>query len=213
MARIEPSTLNRPSPQQRQEPATQAEDVRWSSATQNHKRSEKKSLPKWVTSIETEGAIREGKPVRNRSNDALARFNPLDTSAGGDADRRWQEAAGDSFHLDVQRRALLRLRSRLHGDVIATADTALSGCGIETSCGSPDSADRAGEIVEQDVAVSLLGSVSGTLEEIDAALQRLDDGSYGRCVECDARIPPARLEAIPYAPCCVHCAARRERAA
>jgi len=112
-----------------------------------------------------------------------------------------------------QRRALLALRARLRGNAAQTADTALSGCGVETTCASPDTADRASEIAEQDLAVSLLGSVTGTLEQIEAALQRIEDGNYGRCMECDTRIPAARLEAIAYATCCVQCAARQERVA
>jgi DnaK suppressor protein len=112
--------------------------------------------------------------------------------------------------LEKQRRALLALRARLQGNVSRTADRALSEYGIETTCASPDTADRANEILEQDLALSLLGSASGTLEQIEVALQRIEDGSYGRCTECDVTIPVARLEAIPYATCCVQCAAQQE---
>ena len=49
------------------------------------------------------------------------------------------------------------------------------------------------------------------LADIDAALQRLDDGSYGRCGECGAEIPPARLQAAPTALRCVACESRQER--
>ena len=73
-------------------------------------------------------------------------------------------------------------------------------------------ADRAGEVFEQDLAVELLGSVAETVTQIEAALQHIDDGSYGHCIECGERIPAVRLEAIPYATCCVQCAARQERA-
>ena len=41
--------------------------------------------------------------------------------------------------------------------------------------------------------------------EANAALQRLDDGSYGRCVVCAEQIPLARLELRPHAGCCVRC--------
>jgi len=105
----------------------------------------------------------------------------------------------------------LALRARLQGDVTEAADSALSGCGIESTCSSPDTADRAGEIIEQDTALSLLGNATRRLEQIEAALQSIADGSYGRCVQCNARIPAERLEAVPYATCCVQCAARLER--
>ncbi|TVS16932.1 MAG: TraR/DksA family transcriptional regulator [Gammaproteobacteria bacterium] len=41
---------------------------------------------------------------------------------------------------------------------------------------------------------------------IRAALLRLDEGHYGRCLECDAPIVPGRLEIDPAAERCVHCA-------
>ncbi len=44
------------------------------------------------------------------------------------------------------------------------------------------------------------------LAELDAALARLDDGSYGRCERCGRPIDPARLDARPDARTCVGCA-------
>ncbi len=43
------------------------------------------------------------------------------------------------------------------------------------------------------------------LREIDAALERLDTGTYGRCVRCQQPIEPARLEALPTATSCLRC--------
>jgi len=128
-------------------------------------------------------------------------------------DRPRRETIPDAPRVASQRRALLALRAQLHGEVTETADSALSGCGIESTCSSPDTADRAGEIIEQDTALGLLGNATGRLEQIESALESIADGSYGRCVECDARIPAARLEAVPYATRCVRCAARLERRA
>lgn len=56
--------------------------------------------------------------------------------------------------------------------------------------------------VEEDVA---------RLAEIDAALQRIAEGSYGVCRECGADIPAKRLEVAPQARYCVACEAQRER--
>jgi RNA polymerase-binding transcription factor DksA len=50
-----------------------------------------------------------------------------------------------------------------------------------------------------------------TLEQIEAALERIEDGVYGLCLECESRIPKARLNAIPYTPHCVKCASKLER--
>ena len=82
---------------------------------------------------------------------------------------------------------------------------------MTTTSASPDTVDCASEIIEQDLAVGLLGSVGETLDQIEAALQRIEEGAYGRCADCGIKIPAMRLEAIPYATCCVECAARHER--
>ncbi|MFG2089398.1 MULTISPECIES: TraR/DksA family transcriptional regulator [unclassified Spirillospora] len=52
-------------------------------------------------------------------------------------------------------------------------------------------------------------SLQGTLEEIDAALTRLDDGTYGLCEDCREPVPAGRLEILPYARRCVRCQQRR----
>jgi len=48
------------------------------------------------------------------------------------------------------------------------------------------------------------------LGEIDAALQRIEDGTYGTCVNCGGEIPVARLEAQPWASLCIDCKRRAE---
>jgi len=48
------------------------------------------------------------------------------------------------------------------------------------------------------------GSVaSQTLEQVQDALRRIEDGSYGKCTVCGREIEPARLEAIPWTPYCL----------
>jgi DnaK suppressor protein len=56
-----------------------------------------------------------------------------------------------------------------------------------------------------------MASEEETLEAIEAALERIEDGSYGLCEECNVRIPKTRLNAIPYATLCVRCAEQLER--
>jgi DnaK suppressor protein len=50
------------------------------------------------------------------------------------------------------------------------------------------------------------------LQQIDAAIARLEAGEYGMCVDCEQEIDPRRLKALPYALLCAECATRRERA-
>src|SRR5947209_2408457 len=47
-----------------------------------------------------------------------------------------------------------------------------------------------------------------TLEQVRAALQRIEDGTYGKCIDCGRPIEPARLEAVPWTP---YCRADQER--
>jgi RNA polymerase-binding protein DksA len=56
-----------------------------------------------------------------------------------------------------------------------------------------------------------LGENSGeVLAQIDAALKRIEDGTYGTCVSCGDQIAPGRLEAYPWASLCIDCKRRAE---
>ena len=63
---------------------------------------------------------------------------------------------------------------------------------------------------DQELTLSLLGSEKDALDQIDGALKRIEDGSYGLCEECGLKIPASRLAALPYAAQCVRCASQRE---
>ncbi len=53
---------------------------------------------------------------------------------------------------------------------------------------------------------------SQMLEQTDAALQRIDAGDYGVCVDCGRDIPPKRLDAVPWTPYCVEDQEKHDRA-
>ena len=57
---------------------------------------------------------------------------------------------------------------------------------------------------------ALMEMESETLHQIDEAIQRLADGTYGVCSECDETISEARLRALPFATVCRDCQAQRE---
>jgi DnaK suppressor protein len=63
---------------------------------------------------------------------------------------------------------------------------------------------------ERDLAIALAERESAELLAIDAALQRIADGSYGLCVDCGVAIPTARLHANPTALRCLACQERLE---
>lgn len=50
------------------------------------------------------------------------------------------------------------------------------------------------------------------IEQITAALNRITQGTYGRCTRCGEQIAPARLEALPYAATCIDCQSHVESA-
>jgi DnaK suppressor protein len=72
--------------------------------------------------------------------------------------------------------------------------------------GEPDVADYTDTATnEQEASDSLeiATQLSQTLEEVQNALRRIEDGSYGKCGVCGREIEPARLEAIPWTPNCL----------
>ncbi|MGI8961213.1 MAG: TraR/DksA family transcriptional regulator [Bryobacteraceae bacterium] len=52
-----------------------------------------------------------------------------------------------------------------------------------------------------------------TLKQVRGALQRIDNGSYGECIDCGRAIEPARLEAVPWTPYCLADQQQHDRAA
>jgi DnaK suppressor protein len=69
-------------------------------------------------------------------------------------------------------------------------------------------ADTSQVTAERGEAEALAGELKEALAEVEAALQRVEDGTYGRCVRCGEPIAEARLEAMPAAQLCIKCASR-----
>jgi DnaK suppressor protein len=109
------------------------------------------------------------------------------------------------------KKLLIELRQRLRGDVSALANAALSsGAGVTGELSNLPShlADMGSDTWEQDNTLRLMDNEGEVLSQIEAALERIQDGVYGACVECDGKIPKMRLNAIPYTPHCVKCASK-----
>lgn len=62
--------------------------------------------------------------------------------------------------------------------------------------------------VPDPVAVTLSAQLLRTIDEIDAALARIDAGTFGRCLSCGIDIPAERLQLRPFAAACVPCQQR-----
>ncbi|MBI4887777.1 MAG: TraR/DksA C4-type zinc finger protein [Acidobacteria bacterium] len=66
--------------------------------------------------------------------------------------------------------------------------------------------------IQEDIEFALIQMKSETLNKINEALRRHDEGTYGNCFECGEEIAEARLRALPFAVRCKDCEAARETA-
>jgi DnaK suppressor protein len=66
--------------------------------------------------------------------------------------------------------------------------------------------------IQEDIEFALIQMKAETLNKVDAALRRLDEGTYGDCFECGDEISEARLRALPFAVRCKDCEEARETA-
>lgn len=69
-----------------------------------------------------------------------------------------------------------------------------------------DFAEQATQSENDDVLTSLDDEAQQMVMHIDAALARIEQGTYGICKSCNEPIPEPRLEAVPYAELCIDCA-------
>jgi DnaK suppressor protein len=68
-----------------------------------------------------------------------------------------------------------------------------------------DALDEVRQAAEAELRMRTLDQESALLRMINGALSRLDDGSFGSCLQCGAEISPRRLAALPWAPLCIDC--------
>ena len=74
-----------------------------------------------------------------------------------------------------------------------------------------DQADVGSTTLERDHEMSLANNARDMLDQIERALSRIDDGTYGVCESCGQAIGKGRLQAFPRATLCVSCKEREER--
>lgn len=68
-----------------------------------------------------------------------------------------------------------------------------------------DMVDAAVDAVQDEISTKLAEAESRELANIEIALERIRNGSYGKCEVCGGKIPVARLNALPYATNCIDC--------
>jgi RNA polymerase-binding protein DksA len=122
-----------------------------------------------------------------------------------------------SAEMDTYRQLLNNLRQRHNRDVSHLADEALRRQDGQASGNLSNMpihmADLGSDSFEQEFTLSLLENEEQLLEEVNAALDRIDRGVFGRCEECGGPIPKVRLNAVPYTRYCVDCARKLEQGA
>jgi DnaK suppressor protein len=72
---------------------------------------------------------------------------------------------------------------------------------------SADSEERATDLENQDALESIKNSEIQEIRQVQGALKRIAEGTYGVCVQCGADIDPKRLKALPIAARCISCVA------
>jgi DnaK suppressor protein len=110
----------------------------------------------------------------------------------------------DDVDTQVTRAALLDERRRLLEDVAETIQAP-----SQMTYGSQAAA--ASQVFEQQRDLALRDRATQHLELVDAALARLDAGTYGVCLRCGTSIPVGRLEALPWAAHCIDCQSALDR--
>ena len=102
---------------------------------------------------------------------------------------------------------LLNERARVRGLLAAWPDSAPEAGGFAHN----HAAEAASELYDHEESVSLKMALRRRLAEVEAALGRIQDGTYGRCEACGTPIQRPRLDALPTARLRVECQERLER--
>jgi len=76
---------------------------------------------------------------------------------------------------------------------------------------SPDQMDELQHGATLELAIQNLDRESTLLRDVKAALERIHDGSFGACLQCEWPISPKRLAAVPWAPLCIVCQQAADR--
>lgn len=116
--------------------------------------------------------------------------------------------------LDLYKKKLLEEKERLLIDLqdldkSALHETTQEGSGDLSAYGS-HLADVATDTYEQEKSLNFMSNEEYLLQEIEDALSKIEDKSYGKCETCNVDVPQKRLDAEPYARLCMDCKRKEE---
>lgn len=129
------------------------------------------------------------------------------------AEAKMRKPAKLTPFLKKQQKRLLDLRDTLVDAMAGVAQDNLRSRaeGSEASAFGMHQADAGSDAYDRDFALNLLSQEQDALYEIEEAIKRVDEGSYGVCEKSGKNISKARLEAIPFARLTVECQAEVEK--
>ena len=77
--------------------------------------------------------------------------------------------------------------------------------------GPPRNIPSSWDSYDREFSLNIASAEQEVVYEIDEALKRINDGKYGKCVECNKKIPVRRLKALPHAKLCIQCQSKEEK--
>lgn len=110
----------------------------------------------------------------------------------------------DSKTLERIQDILIKMRDRLTGQISALSDESLKYIDDSSSEDRTDDFDR-------EFALNLVSTEQESVFEIDNALRRIKEGTYGMCDFCGCPVEKARLQALPFARMCIKCQSASEK--
>ncbi len=112
------------------------------------------------------------------------------------------------------KKLLMRVREGVAGDISHIAKENLKSqkeSSGDLSGYSLHMADMASDSYDRELSLNIAGEVQEIVYEIDDALKRMEEGSFGKCISCGKKIPQKRLNAVPYAKYCIQCKSKEEK--
>ena len=117
--------------------------------------------------------------------------------------------------LSVFRKTILKIKEKVVGDIKHISEDTLKKSQKDASGDisgySYHMADVATDTYDREFSLGLASNEQKALYELDDALKRIEEGTFGICEECKCVMTKIRLKAVPYARLCVKCQEKRER--
>src|SRR2546425_12637217 len=121
-----------------------------------------------------------------------------------------------AINVEKFKKRILTEKARLQADHARLnnygGETAAESVGELTDFDSNHPGDAGTQLFEREKDEALTENVDSLLQQIDVALTKIDQGTYGKCDRCGKPIGDARLDALPYVSLCIDCQSRAEGA-